>query len=917
MKKFRVYIIAAIILILIIVAIMALRSYYLFLKEPVAPLAGAIPTESALIVNARSFGSFAKIMQSSALAGLLEERKNKPGFTVLAAKIDSLCRLSSFFREIIDNNEFMIAVVPDSANLPEFLYATSIGKTKPSGVSKQLASLFPGLRIDKVQNKPADLFRITSGETAIWYYVYRGILAFSYSREILRQSMNTMISDKTLLDDPLFKRLIETSGKRVDGVLLINNSRLMEMALQKTDHPLKFAGSPFTGWTTLDLKIEAGQVLMDGFTSTGTSGDLFAGQEPMDESLLKYFPRETAFAISLSISNQELFTRKFCQSDTMQLNGYDSANRIASKEIFRRNEHLNAWIGQGVGIAAMPEYFRGNQSAIIMLISVKNPDSARLALKPYLEPYHQNIGILRANNFTGRLWGKLFSLTGRQYCYISDQVVALSPSPELLDQYAINAAADRLMGTSSAYSSITGEAGEKSNVFIYAKPPICKNYLKRLNEGEQYSKSKSWATVPSATDILCLQYSAGGPMLYTHAFALLGKGKPLVSAETDTDPIPVKSADSAIEARSKDLLKETEKTAETKTRSAELKILSGPMIVKGKKASEKRIVLFTANDQMQVFSSQGDLLWSFRCKGKPIEPVTEIDYYRNGGLQYLVATDIYLHLIDSDGKELKTSPVKVPGGISGSVAVFDYDRNRKYRIMYQGKDKKLYNITLRGENLPGWQKPDVGRKTDGPALFFRTAGKDFIVYADNKGKLSITDRRGNVRISVPDDFRKSANSAVFVNTSNNKGIFLMAAGSGKLAYIDGSGRVSESSFGDHGNNPGFNYLDFDGDGSNDFIFSGKGHIAVYSKMKKVISETSLKNADFGKPFISDFPTKEKWLAARDKRSGRVIVLNSQGKQPNTKNLYSDSDPVIIKQGKKSGAVLVTVHNGKPEYTPLK
>lgn len=914
MKKFRFYIIAVAVLLMIVMAVIALRSYYLFLKEPVSPLAGAIPAGSAIIVKAGNLNSFTKIVQSSSLAGLLERNKAGYGFSALAQISDSLGILSSFFKEITGNNEFIIAVVPDKENSPEILYATSVGKIKPSRFNNEIKSLFPDIKSEKINNKYTDFYRITSGETEIWYFVFRGILSFSYSREILSQSLNTLVAKKNLLDDPTFERLIETSGKRVDAVMMINNHRLMEMALQSTENPLDFTGSPFTGWTILDLKVEEERVLMDGFTASGLNSDLFTGQEPLEESLLKFLPRETAFGLILSVSDQELFTGKFYQSDTMQLAGYDSANRIASREIFRRSEHLNSWIGQSVCLAAMPGYFSGNRSAVLILISLKNPDSARIALKPYLEPFNDEFRILRAGNLTSRLWGSLFALKGKQYCFISGNVVAISPSAQLLQQYVSNYKSGILLGSAKQYPEITELAALKSNLFIYLKPSIGKNYLKLVNKGDKYRKSSGWTGIPAGTEFICMQYSAGGPMLYTHAFALLKKDDAFKFTAVKKTPLAI--SDKPVKESSTQEPSATAKTDRIENNPSGLRTLAGPFIVHGDKASEKRIAIFTEKDQLQMFTAEGTLLWTFHCKGNPVGLVNEVDFHRNGRLQYLVATDSHLHLLDTEGSELKISPIKAPGGISGSIAVFDYDRKRDYRVVYQGKDKKLYNMTLQGESLPDWQKPETNGTLAGPARFFRTAGKDYIIFSDKQGRMKITDRRGKVRIKLPEGFRKSINSDVFMNASNSKGSFLMASADGKLAYIDGSGKVSESGFGNHGANPYFDYLDFDGDNSADFIFAGKERITVYNKMKKVIGEMTLKNADFGRPFITDFRTKEKWLAVRDKKTGEIIAMNDHGKQIGLNNLKSDRDPLIIQQGKSNNPVLVTIRNGKPEYTPL-
>jgi len=914
MNKYIPYILIAAIAGIIFLAFFPLRNYYLFLKEPVSPLTDAVPEETALIVKTKSVEKLVKIIHTSALFEMLEKNKTRYGIKIIAGQLDNLSSKSDFFKGLAGDCEVMICMVPDKDFNPEMLFLLGIGKNSPESIRDHISEALPdNARIEKVNNKPADLYRIVSGSSETWFYVSKGILAIAYNRQVAEQSCNATAQVKNLTTDAAFTKLTRSSGKRVDGVLMLNNKKIVELFLQiKKDNPLVFKGSPFDGWTSLDLHIEKDKVLMDGFMAGRNEPSLLSGQVPGNPDQLKYLPGETAFAMSLSISNQEEYTSRFFLKDTIQVPGYDSANRTTSKEIFRRAEHLRSWIGNSVTLAAMPSYFSGNDSARMVMISLKNQDSALYLLKPFLKPYQAGIMQFTASNLVQNLWGSIFSLGPAQYCLFTDQALILSPSARLLMDYVLEIEEHRLLGSSRLYKEASALFTEESSLTVFMIPSISGRYAGRNGSLSPNQTTSHWTGIPESSGLLCLQFSPAENLLYTHAFLLLDpKTKQLASQFDEGDfqyPKVYEGSGNVITGQDEF----NDNAAEITENSRNIPNATGIMLISGEKASGDPVISVNKNT-VSAIAPDGQTLWTFTCKGEPSGEVIKI--HPKGSSRYLIATGSHLHILDLKGKELKNSPIKAPSGIKGNISVFDYDHKGEYRVLYAGKDNKIHNITLEGKELPDWQKPEINGRLNS-LQFFRTAGRDYILYTDSKGKIGIIDRRGRARLKVNDNVRISTGSDVFENSTNNKGIFLMASESGNLAYIDGNGNITESRFGEHGRNPWFEYADFNNDGNKDFIFCGNGLITVYSKMKKVIASASRKNADFSKPFIYN-SQKECWLVVRDRKNGKILVFNQDNKTFGDASLTSDCDPVIIKRNNEKKPVLVTVKKGKTVFTILK
>ncbi|MFH1121120.1 MAG: hypothetical protein V1775_14975 [Bacteroidota bacterium] len=914
MKKYIPYVLIAALTGILVLAFFPLRNYYLFLKEPVSPLTDAIPENTALIVKTGSVEKLIKIIRASELFEILEKNKTRYGIRSIAASLDEISGKNDFFRKLALEGDAMICLVPGHEMNPEILLLLGIGKTTQESIRAYFSEVLPGnSRIEKINNKPADLYHIISGGKEIWFYVRKGILAISCNRQVAVQSCLASGQINTLTYDTVFAKLTRSSGKRVDGVLMLNNRKLVELFLQIKDrNPLDFSGSPFDGWTSLDLHIEKNKVLMDGFMSGKNENSILSNQTPGNIDQMRYFPGETAFSVTLSISNQEEYTSRFFRQDTIRLPGYDSANRTSSTEIFRRAEHLRSWIGNSVSLVALPAFFSGNDSAKMLMISLKNQDSALLQMKPFLKPYNGKIKIFTAPGLAQRLWGTFFSMGQTQYCLFTDQALILSPTAGLLTEYTVEIEENRLLGSTRLFKEATSLFIEESTLTIFMIPPVCSSYPYRNGPDRQWQTVSGWTGVPESSGLLCMQISSADPMLYTHAFALLDPEIKQLAHQFEKSDFRYPEILDNSSFTGDDPEESMEYQADAEESGGSVSNVTGIILISGDKTGNDPIFTFNKS-VLTAIAPDGLKMWAFEYKGELTGDVFRIE--QKGSARYLIATGTHLHIIDLKGKESKNSPVKVPAGIKGKISLFDYDHNRNYRILYAGKDNRIHNITLEGEELPDWQKPSISGRLNS-LQFFRTSGKDFILLTDTKGRISIFDRRGRSRIKVKEEFSVSTGSLVFENSTNSKGLFLMASASGNLAYLDGNGNFSESRFGEHGKNPWFEYSDFNNDGVNDFIFCGEGKVAVYSRMKKEIAAISLRNANFSRPFIYK-SKKVNWLAVRDLKSGKVLAFNHENKSFREASLTSECDPVITKRAGDKNPVLVTVKKGKPVFTSLK
>lgn len=918
MKKIWIILLSVVLLAGLIAAGIGIRSYYLFLKQPLAPLTRAIPENTVVFIRSGSVTGFIEKTRSSGLIDILENNETTKGFHTLSSWFDSVSHLDDYLRKLLDENEFLISFSPDSLGRPSFLFVIKTGKIRVATLNYHLRNTLKksGHTITSARHQPAGLYHIQGASEESWYYFYRGLFVLSTDRSLLEQSLEAINDESRQTGDAALVKLSATAGKRVDGVLFFRNRLLYSQLTGLGDSPLLTANSPFDGWSALDISLRKEKIQLSGFTWNGKETSFLSGQTPVSQVDLSYIPLSAAFGFTLLLSDPVAYVNQFTPCDTLHVTGFDTINSIPVKEVFRMREHLWSWAGPGISYVARAPYLQNNKKTAMLLISSKCRDSAEMALRPFLQATGGKAEKLMASGLPAKLWGPWFDLQDPLYCYIGQNVVAFSHSCNFLSSYASEQEAGTGGMNHASFNGLQNDLIDKSNLIFYLKPDQLVKMLTDQGKKGKQSTAAMWTSYFSGFDQLIMNFNAGSPMLYAQG-SLHFKDE-LTRTRHIAYIAPPEKAGSGPEEpeKTKSRIQEQAKMpAVAKKPGKTADFVSVPVVIAGEKPGERLIAMFTAKNTLEVYDYEGGYRWSFQCRGNVTGDIYEADYRKNGQRHYLVFTKEYLHILDRNGKEIKGSPVALPEKAIGSAALFDYDRKRDYRVIYEGHDNLIHNITLRGEPLPDWQKPRIGNLA-GKTEFFRTGGRDYLIFGTGEGRLLITDRRGRERISVPANFRKSRGAELFENKTNSKGLFLTASDDGRLAYITEDGIISYSSFGDFGKHPWFLYADFDGDGSHDFIFAGNDQISVFSRMKGTIASKSIKGSRFSKPFLYISLSGERWLAIRDEKSDRVVVMRSRGSAQELNNLTSETDPVIFNPGGRRKEVLVTTRKGKLILTPI-
>ncbi|MEN9638564.1 MAG: hypothetical protein RLZZ262_432, partial [Bacteroidota bacterium] len=139
----------------------------------------------------------------------------------------------------------------------------------------------------------------------------------------------------------------------------------------------------------------------------------------------------------------------------------------------------------------------------------------------------------------------------------------------------------------------------------------------------------------------------------------------------------------------------------------------------------------------------GKVLWSYKKSSPVLGDVRQIDALKNGKLQYAFTTREGFFVIDRNGQPYEPLCRNSNTEITSPLAVFDYESNKNYRLVYALDNGDVVNLTASGQTTEGWkyEKQGIVRHM----LHFKQGTDDYLLMIDAEGQLRLHKRNGSLR----------------------------------------------------------------------------------------------------------------------------------------------------------------------------
>jgi hypothetical protein len=316
----------------------------------------------------------------------------------------------------------------------------------------------------------------------------------------------------------------------------------------------------------------------------------------------------------------------------------------------------------------------------------------------------------------------------------------------------------------------------------------------------------------------------------------------------------------------------------------------------------KEIFIQDMKNNTYLINAAGRVLWKVPLNERIVGNIYMVDYFRNRKFQLLFSGKNFIHLLDRNGNYVERYPVKLRSPATNSLSLFDYDNNLNYRLFIAGEDKMIYSYEKSGNVVKGWKPFRTSGYVRDEIDYFKVSGKDYLVASD-ESSIYFLDRSGNKRINLREPATKAKGSSMRFNPGSEPYLVCTSPdGTVQNIYFDGT--IKKFSLGKFSADHSFDIFDVDGDGFGEYIFIDKGLLYIYDHNKSELFSREFGSKKLGGPINFIFSSSDRKVGVFDIEKKLIYLIDINGHIMNGFPLKGASMFSIGKLSDKSGWHLI-------------
>ena len=727
------------------------------------------------------------IWKSLATKKLFQEVENKLSY------IDTIEHLREHVIEYFQNSPLTISLHVVSKNDLGLVYYSPLVSEEQENLFREVLTHFkqkPGVKIKERSYEGFKIRDIYLGEDPFSILHVGGFLIGSSTGFLVEDVIRTIIDEEK---QSLFQQhdsYFEVAKIKSDeGDLFFNISKfpilLNTVFDQRKGLPINSAAD-FSGAVFADIRWLEEDIFFSGATIDNVEDShflsLFDGEASRSISLAKLAPNTTAAFYEYGFSDGIAYLERF--KDYLNKTGGDSIlqgwyDYGQEKGIYL--EPFFNYLDGAFGLAVLEKHLSGDQPLLFIAeindsvsveeyISKIRSKAARDSTEIINEMYgNYQVGEIPVEEFPSKLTGPFFSGFQRSFYIIHDSVLVISNRLAGLRAFVNSLDEQNNWGKSVKVNLFFEKALNQANVSaIYNVPRLFKSLLSQMHP--------YWASIFQENEnalkkfeMISAQWKQLDKKFYTN--------------------IALKHSTFSLE----------ESTAKEKHRvfmsSLPGNISRKAKIVRSHKDKSLESLVQLTDNSLSLISRSGQVLWNTEAlDGKMISDPVQIDYYRNGKLQYLVVTGKSLTLIDRLGRKVEGFPIRFFREGNDEITHFnvvDYDKTRKYRYLIADNRGRVYLTDKSGKKLEGWKSKDLGKNLASTPFHTRINGRDILVFLTKNGVLHAFKRNGTYYSGFPIRFDLPFSDEVFMvhGAGFSSSRMNLLSDDGTFISVDFSGKV--------------------------------------------------------------------------------------------------------------------------------
>ncbi|MGY6744636.1 MAG: hypothetical protein ACXIUQ_17985 [Cecembia sp.] len=339
----------------------------------------------------------------------------------------------------------------------------------------------------------------------------------------------------------------------------------------------------------------------------------------------------------------------------------------------------------------------------------------------------------------------------------------------------------------------------------------------------------------------------------------------------------------------------------------------GPIMVQNFIDRSQEFVLQDAEHNLYLLSAEGEQVFGYALDGPIVSEIFQVDYYKNGKLQLLFATENQLYIIDRLGNLIPDYPLSLPGETITHLNLVDYSNTRDYRFFVGTLDGKLILLDKNGTALDGWNPKVIRGPLAVKPAHHRIAGVgDRMVALSTSGDLYFFNRRGEPEHGSPirlgnglaSDYilleRGSARESRLVTITTDAEVVQVNL-RGELTYRNQLVRPDRESK--------FNLIKDQKEDRYLFVVHEYNKVTVSNNEYKALFTVDIFSEDLDFQFFS-FGTDKNIFVIIDKNQEFIYLYNLEGTLLNTLPITGENKVVIRYSGSQNDYTIFTISGNR-------
>ena len=804
----------------------------------------AVPPGACFVIETAGLQNFLNSL--SAGNGLPEDISKIDRFDRFNASVKFLSEKlkNDEIKNIIKNRVTIISFYPDIKGKLRALLSVTV----PQGTN--LSDVAAIMNTNHKGNAFLELpFSIGSKRDTVFVTVRSGLLLCSPSRGLLERSVAQIRMENDIRNEAGFQKLLMVSGSNEDKIFVIfpNLATLIEPSLADGFKYISGKISNLAGSAVCDIYFNDDGIVLSGYTeSTDPTESIYKYKSvtPGSFHTFRILPASTVLFESLILP------------EAARNNAPDT---IVPEQTGKLALRISEYIGEEVTRAYIDTRGSPARNNTLIIYELKNRVQAeQIFLEElgkddnenkllFFEPDEQvRIPVYKThfNGLASLLVPGFSGKTDDSYVSFYENFMITGSSFVTISRFLYDNLLNKTLANDLVYRDFENTLPSRSVYFFYCVPGRITNYLTQYLNDSINDFLKSNLGSINKIQAAGYQFIPSNDMIY--------------------NSISIKFQEEARE----------ESTAEWETlldTTAAIK----PFFFTNHLNRSKEIFIQDLKNNVYLINSAGLIIWKVPLDERINGTVYMIDFYRNGKYQLLFAGRNYMHLLDRNGNYVERYPVKLRSPATNSLALFDYDNNRDYRLLIAGEDRLIYAYDKNGSIIKGWKPFKTPQIVNSEIYYFRVSGKDYLVVSD-ESSVYFFDRRGNIRLKLKEPVIRAKGSAIRLIQGAEASV-VCTSPDGTIQQIYFNGNVKKHTLkkkftGNHY----FDVFDIDGDGPGEYIFIDEGKIYLYDSNNEEVFIREFGAVELVGPLNFIFSSSDRKIGIFDNTSKLIYLIDKNG-----------------------------------------